>query len=381
MYRLYYFINFTGYMRILHVIQDMETGGAQRLLTDLLPALAEDGELEITLAVYNSLSDSYRERLLRKNPRIRFIDLGIKKPRSLSPSFRLVSEVRRADVVHVHLFPPLYQMALTGLIAGTPLVFTEHSTHNRRRDHKWMRPLEQLIYSCYSALTTISEAVAVNLRNWLGNTGHPKIRIIPNGIDISRFNSEKPHPSLLPSLFGRGGKAILMVSRFAESKDQQTLIRAVPYLKDPEAFVAFAGAGETLEECRALAKSLGVGDRVMFLGERDDVERLMTAASIGVQSSNWEGFGLTAVEMMAAGLPVVASDVEGLRTIVENVGFLFPKGDEKALSEILNDLLAQPEDSEKLLRASKKGTQRALHHDIRTTARMYSALYRQLHKY
>lgn len=119
-----------------------------------------------------------------------------------------------------------------------------------------------------------------------------------------------------------------MVARFAPSKDQATIIRAL-LLLDKDVRVRFVGDGETRPECERLAKELGVEDRVDFMGMQSKIPQLIAESYIGIQSSNWEGFGLTAVEMMACGKPVIATNVDGLKQVVEGTGLLFPVGDEK----------------------------------------------------
>lgn len=359
-------------MKITHVIPELTTGGAQRLLADLLPVMASDPEMELTLVVYRSVKDSDVERALREDSRIRFVNLDLKQMRSLSPAFRLVSEVRRADVVHAHLFPALYHVALAAAIAGTPAVFTEHSSHNRRRDRKLLRPLERMVYAGYSEVCAISGSAAESLAAWLGRES---VEVVANGVDMARFSVERPHASQLPMIFGRGGRAVLMVSRFAPSKDQATLIRAMGEIEDPDVFAAFAGSGETLEECRRIAEAEGVAGRVVFLGDRDDVPRLVAAAEVGVQSSRWEGFGLSAAEMMAGGLPLIASDVAGLRDLVEGAGELFAKGDHKDLAQKISRILALGRDSAEIAAMGRREAERAAMHDIGATARRYKEIY------
>jgi glycosyltransferase involved in cell wall biosynthesis len=102
------------------------------------------------------------------------------------------------------------------------------------------------------------------------------------------------------------------------------------------------GAGRETDVLRGQAETLGIADRVRFLGWRDDVQALMERWDIYVQPSRAEGFGLAAVEAMAAGLPVVATDVGGLAEIVENgeSGWLVAAGDTRAMAARLGELIA-----------------------------------------
>lgn len=365
-------------MKVTHVIPGLSVGGAQRFVADLLCALSGHSDLDLTLVVYRSVKDSPAERKIRDNARIRFVNLDLGKPRGLSTSFRLMSEMRRADIVHAHLFPTLWQAALSSALSGTPLVFTEHSTHNRRRNHRWLRLVEQTVYSSCMSVCAISPAAAEALRKWLGSPfDNRTIHVIPNGIDPGEFAEERPNDSLLPSIFGRSGKPVVMPARFVEAKDQATLIRAAALIDDPDAFIALAGDGPTRAECEKLAARYGLGDRIVFLGVRNDIPRLLAASRVGVLSSRWEGFGLAALEMMAAGLPVVASDVPGLREVVDGVGDLFPKGDEQTLARIINRLLRESPDSPSFVSRALNARERAEEFDISKAAGLYADLYRQ----
>lgn len=124
------------------------------------------------------------------------------------------------------------------------------------------------------------------------------------------------------------------------AKDQMTLIRAIPYIEDPDAFIVFAGDGPEMKKAKELARELEVNDRCIFLGNRDDVPILMGAAYIGIQSSHWEGFGLTAVEFMASEKPVIASNVDGLKQVVEKAGLLFQMSNAIDLAEKINKLIS-----------------------------------------
>ena len=189
--------------------------------------------------------------------------------------------------------------------------------------------------------------------------------VIHNGVDTEAFSSirQKKIPN-----------SLIMVSRFASSKDQETVIRAMKMLNE-DVTVRFVGDGEKLEHCKQMARDCGVENRVSFLGARSDVSNLVAESYIGIQSSNWEGFGLTVVEMMAAGLPVIATDVDGLKQVVEGAGVLFPVGDEVALAHQVNHILNDKIFYDSLSEASKK---RAEKYDISMTAQQYVNCYKQI---
>lgn len=330
-------------MRILHVINTLKTGGAPRLVSALVNALSKNPDIKVGVMVFEPSDDSPFLESLRQNPRVSLFENYGKK--ILSPSsFRALRKISKDfDIVHAHLFPTGYLASLNAIFGSKPLVYTEHSTFNKRRKYKFFIPIERIVYAGYDAVTAISPAVKQSLDSWLGKKKiASRTEVIYNGVDIENFAGEK-RCSDIATLFGREGKPILMISRFVPAKDHSTLIRAIPLLKDSEAFVAFAGDGETLPQMEKLAYELNVSERCIFLGARQDIPRLISASKIGVQSSNWEGFGLTAVEMMSAGLPVLVSDVEGLREVVANNSLTFQPHNSEALADKINRLLSDEE--------------------------------------
>lgn len=361
--------------RILHIIYSLESGGAQRLVADMCAEMAKRSDWTVEILTVISQPESALQKAVESNPDIRFHTLGLQSDKDPIIIPRLRRYLKNADVAHVHLFPAIYQAAIANIGINTPMVYTEHSTHNRRRDHRWMREAERWVYSRYKAIGCISEAVRHNLEKWLAplsQTRKHKFKVICNGVNLLRFkNLKRRKPE---DVFGREGKALLMISRFTDAKDQPTVIKALKYLPQ-DMYVVFAGDGATMESCKRIAEDEGVTERVIFAGNRSDIETLISAALIGIQSSHWEGFGLTAVEMMAAGLPVVASDVEGLKDVVVGAGELFRHADSKDLALKIMKIC---DDENVYNSVSAKERKRAENYDIKNTCGEYITLYRTL---
>jgi glycosyltransferase involved in cell wall biosynthesis len=168
-----------------------------------------------------------------------------------------------------------------------------------------------------------------------------------------------------------------MVAAFRPQKDQQTLIRAMALLP-PDFQLYLAGGYETesdkarFDDCRCLAKELGMEDRVHFLGIRDDVPALYAAADVLVLSSHHEGMPLSVLEGMASGKPFVASDVQGLREVVGGAGVLVPESDAESLANAIRHIVDHPEKARLIAMNCKK---RAQEYDIAQTVRLYNSMY------
>lgn len=166
---------------------------------------------------------------------------------------------------------------------------------------------------------------------------------------------------------------VLSVGRMMPEKDHGTVIRAIRTI--PDAHLFLVGAGPDVATYKKMAQDLQVSNRVHFLGRRTDVAQLMKSADIFVQSSRFEGFGIAALEAMAAGLPVVASRVPGLAELVEGAGLLFEAGNDRELAQHLGELLTNLELRARLRDA---GIERAAQFSIEKTVDGYETLYRGL---
>ncbi|MDE6624633.1 MAG: glycosyltransferase [Alistipes sp.] len=321
-------------MKVLHVITSLHTGGAEKLMADLLPRFRQEG-MEVDLLLFDGADTPFKRQLLAAG--VRIYELGqtgcVYNPLHI---LRLIPYLKKYDVVHTHNTAPQLFAAVASLFVAIRLVTTEHSTLNRRRAWKWFRWVDRWMYGRYARIICISDKAETNLRRHLALPQDDSICTICNGIDVARFACAAPCGVLKSE--GADLVAVMMVAGFRYQKDQDTVIRAMSLL--PERFHLYlVGDGERREECEKLCRERKVADRVHFLGIRTDIPELLKSADVVVMSSHLEGFGLAAVEGMAAGKPVVASDVDGLREVVMGAGLLFEKGNCTRLAETIESLI------------------------------------------
>ncbi|MFB5086098.1 glycosyltransferase [Psychrobacillus sp. PGGUH221] len=320
-------------LRILHIITTLGSGGAEKMLVDLVIEMKKQ-DVICDVAVLTKKTDFFSEKLLEHGVKVYWGPT--KKVYSVQNILfiRSILKANQYDIIHTHLFATqLYTpIAMKSLFSNTKLVTTEHNTHNKRRDNRLFFLLDRWMYKKYDKIIAISKATKDSLNSFLKET-ESKTVIIENGIDLQQYElaTTIDRTSLVSSLTEKD-KIILMVAAMREQKDHETLIRASKTLPE-DYLVMFVGDGERMDEVKEYAKNYG-SSRIHFLGKRTDVPSLMKAADIFVLSSRWEGFGLVAVEAMAAGLPVIVSDVPGLRDVVKDAGgTLFEAGDEQDLSK------------------------------------------------
>lgn len=367
-------------MRILYILPTFSVGGAEKLLLELIPFINEqDKNLVIELLVLTKKNDVFSQKMQEKGVTVTFLSdkLSVRNPLNILKLRKFIVN-GQFDIVHAHLFPVQYWVifALMGVRRKPFLVFTEHSTNNTRRKCLFLRPLESFIYKRYDQIISISGQVEKELLNWLkwdkNKRKKPSFAVISNGVSVEKIiNAEPISKSALYETAVSGTRSICMVGRFVPAKDQATLIRACTYL-DQNVHLLLVGDGETLSKNKELACELDLSPRIHFLGVRTDIERILKSVDIVVLSSFWEGFGIAAVEGLAAGKPVVVSNVGGLREVVNDDELLFPAGDCKQLSLILIKLLTN---KEFYRQKSANSLERSMLFTIQNTASEHTKLY------
>ena len=349
-------------MKILHVITSLRTGGAEKLMVDLLPRMKERGH-EVDLCVFDGVRTPFYEELEHRGVKVIPLGHSVYSPLNIG---KLIKLMQGYDIVHTHNTACQYGVAVASLFTKCRIFTTEHNTSNRRRN-VWWKTLDRWMYGRYEKVVCISELTQQNLLQHVGEAFAGRCVIIYNGIDLSTFVKPSSSAAAL------NGKKILMVSAFRDQKDQKTLIRAMKELPD-DYVLELAGGGEErlIAECKQLAKELHLEERVKFLGVRTDVPELLSAANVVVLSSHYEGLSLSSLEGMASGRPFVASDVEGLRDIVGGYGVLFPHEDAVALAAAIRRLC---EDASYAAGIVAKCQQRAQMFDIEVMAQNYLQVY------
>ncbi len=180
-----------------------------------------------------------------------------------------------------------------------------------------------------------------------------KMTVVHNGLpDLEPLKSAVPTAA---------PPRLVMVARFAEPKDHSTLVKALGNLKQCSWTLQLIGDGAGQKRVERLAEDLGIADRISFLGVRADVPVILAGSQIFVLSSKREGFPLSILEAMRAGLPVAASAVGGVGEAVVDgtTGFLFPPGDVEKLQKKLKTLITDPNLRQKMGQA---GRERFLEH-------------------
>lgn len=356
-------------MKILHVITSLRTGGAEKLMVDLLPRFNSCREIEADLCLFDGVDTPFRREAEAAG--IEIYDFGAKNsvynPLNI---LRLLKLMRSYDIIHTHNTSPQLFAAIASLFSRKKLVTTEHNTTNRRRNHRIFKLIDQWMYKRYKKIICISDKAEENIKAYLPSLKSPSVCTIYNGVDISKFSAANPSQEL-SDIAGTDTKKVIMVAAFRPQKDQKTLIRALAEL--PENFHLFlVGEGECQNECKNLSDSLSIANRTHFFGRRSDVAQLLKAADFVVMSSHYEGLSLSSLEGMAVGKPFLASDVDGLREVVKGAGILFPHEDASALA---SEIMKLDSDTDLYRMTSKACAARAAGFDIPKMVDGYLRIY------
>ena len=291
---------------------------------------------------------------------------------------KLRSFLKDNDIVHVHLFPSLYWVGFAKWITqnAAPLVYTEHSTKNRRRENPILNRVDRIIYQhAYKHIIACSEKARETYLEAYPNIGH--ITTVNNGVDTKQNREALPYSKQEMLGISEDCFVVTMVARFMFMKRQDTIVKAISKL--PKKFHVCLVGGEPTDEglikVQRLAEELGVSDRVHFLYIRSDVPRILKTSDVVMMSSEYEGLSLSSIEGMAAGKPFVATAVNGLKEVVAGAGELFELYNAEQLATILAKLES---DKDYYNWVTNRCSQRVSEFDIKIMADNYMAIYNRV---
>ena len=349
-------------LRILHVYKDFwppVPGGIEKHIHLLAYQQARRGH-SVTVLVTNptafpySLQTQVEERHVSPTGRVRIIRAGrlfTLASTPISPAQAWWQRRLTADVVHLHFPYPPGEVANDLWGRGRVTVLTYHSDVIRQQ--RILRVYRRLLHRILRRVHVLIATSDAYVRSSPILSAHrDRVRVIPLGIDLAPYRQIEaaqvqawrqqytaPHPEW---------PVVLFVGRLRYYKGVDVLLRAVVHL--PQVWVWIAGRGPLEDTWRRLARSLGLEERVRFLGDVEEARlpALYAAADVFVlpATSRAEAWGVVLVEAMAAGLPVISTEL-GTGTSVVNrdgeTGRVVPPGDVMALRAALKELLFDPE--------------------------------------
>jgi len=333
--------------RILHIVDTLEFGGAEKVVVDLANAMASQHDIGVCCV--------RKQGELSKNlkPAVRQYCLDKRDGNEAGLWWRLRKVIRQhnAQVVHLHNWGNYLDVGLACLtLRRVHLIATIHgpygdyppgvlSTCKKRLRHL----LEVIITTRYQQIITVAQSIATEVRQ--RHLPARKISVIHNGIDAAPSNRTGIKPEDTPPHLG--APLLITVARLAPVKNQQMMLNAFRTitLALPDARLWFIGDGPSRSDLEELARQLNISDKVWFSGFRDDTTALLTMADLFLLTSHFEGISISLLEAMRAGLPCVATAVGGIPETIEDnqSGYLVEAGNHADLSRKILALWASPE--------------------------------------
>jgi glycosyltransferase involved in cell wall biosynthesis len=320
-------------VKILHVITTIDLGGAENHLFDLI---SEQCKLGHQVSVAYLKGDGYWQKAYRQIA-VECFSMEISRYYLIFKFLRLRKLISKInpDIVHCHM-PPAELFTRLALIGNSsiPLVTSKHNDEPFAKIAFW-RKLASWTAARAHKIICISEAVKAYVADWIPEVQRGKLKLIYYAVDVERFETASPAADInLQNNFVIG-----TVARLTKQKSLHTLIRAFSEFKKkvPEAKLVIVGIGELEQELRKLTEDLKVAESIVWAGKRSDIPSVMKTFDVFALTSVYEGFGLVLLEAMAAGIPVIASNVSAIPEVLDcgNCGILFKAQDERDLCHAL----------------------------------------------
>jgi glycosyltransferase involved in cell wall biosynthesis len=270
------------------------------------------------------------------------------------PALRAAKSIPNVDLVHAVMVNAAALTAWAYLKARPrPSLLTLQSGDSEHYVKRYMGPVYPLYRFLHRPFDRV-HAISTHLRDRAIRFGASpeSITLVPNGVEVDRFDRERFDESELEELRSRlgveGKRVIVSVSRLALKNGLDTLLRALALVvrTDPDASLVLVGDGEDRAKLESLARELGVRDRVVFAGTvaPDEAARYLAMADVFSRPSLSEGLGTAFLEAMACRLPVVAPSVGGIRDFLKDGenGLLCEAGDAESVARALSRVLRDP---------------------------------------
>lgn len=328
-------------IKVLHLLNYPGRGGSERYILSLAEKLHNNGCI-----FYLGYSADGPMLEMAKALGIQAFNLPMDSPYDLRAAILLKDFCREfnIDIIHTHFLRENYISAFSK-IAGNKaaIINTCHLLEKKK-------PLLVITNFLINFFTDGIIAVSFAVRDQLVGEGisPKKIEIIHNGVDINYWKGRRNYRIRSELGLTRDDFVITSIARFSEEKSHIFLLESIRELKKTAAFLnvkefervkfLFVGDGELMEECKKMTNMFGISDKIIFTGYRSDIRAILHASDLFVSHSRSEALGISILEALASGLPVVATNSGGPSEIINaqnNCGLLVGRNDTEGFAEAM----------------------------------------------
>jgi len=369
-------------LSVFNILTNFHIGGTERQVANLALRM-DSARFDLHLACLRESGELLDELKSLELPRPEFRIGSLYSLRTLREAVRMIRYLRghRIQIVHSYgIYPNIFAVPLAK-VAGVPVII---ASIRDRGDilSPWQRHLQK--YVC-----RLADCVLVNadsIKDTLIEQGYPrdKIFIIPNGVVPPKPLPRRSGDSIREELgIPASAPIVLVFSRLNPMKGVEYFLEAATQVstRHPEVRFVIAGDGRIRQELENYAGHLGISQRVIFTGFRTDLPDLLEQAALSVLPSLSEGLSNSILEAMAAGVPVIATDIGGNPEIVEHnvTGLLVPVRDSAALAQAMNRMFDEPGTRAAFGAAGRRriATSFSMERSVESVQSLYERLYQQ----
>lgn len=334
---------------VLHVCDHLGWAGSRmhgvkRLFAWTLPRF-DPARFDVSLVSLRK-KDTSEDTLEQSGVDVTYLHKGKFDPATLTALLKVMDR-KRTQVLHLHGYGATTFGRMAAALRGTAVLLHEHANHTTT---PWFQQAADRLLAPYTDLAIAVSASTAEFTIRARKVPAEKTRVLYLGAPLEEFGRARSPQEIAEARaalgMAPGTFAVGTVTRLMPAKGNCHLVDAVRPIVDqiPVAHVYIAGEGELQGVLQTQAQSLGVADRVHFLGFQRDVARVLSALDVVVFPSLWEGTPLTSFEALAMGKPIVSTDADGLREILRDGvdAVMVPKASGRALADAVVALARDP---------------------------------------
>lgn len=319
--------NLSSKIHVVHIIPTLGIGGAERFVIDLIKH-SDPNKFKFSVIILKPIFDLQSE--LPNDCQVILVEKKGKISLRLVNKIKKQLEILQPDIVHTHLFGGDVWGRIAAKKLSLPVVTTEHNLNLQESLIK--HQIKECLRNYSDVYTVPSEAVADYLKRIY--RVEKEIKVIRHGIELTKFvNNKKIN---IQKTF-----KLLLLGRLIKQKGQSIVIQALANLKEYDWKLEIVGSGPDENKLKNLVNKNNLSDKITFYPATKNVSEFFQKNDIFLMPSLWEGLGIAAMEAMASGLLVVASNVDGLKELIVDTktGYLISSEKSEAWKEKLQNIL------------------------------------------